>query len=104
MRKLLQVMNDNIENSELNIDMLASEFNMSRTVFFTKIKSLTGFSPVEFIREMRFERAAEYMRTTNMSISEISYQVGIDDPRYFSRCFKQKFGETPSDYKNKYQN
>lgn len=104
MRKLIQVMNDNIENSELNIDMLASEFNMSRTVFFTKIKSLTGFSPVEFIREMRFERAAEYMRTTNMSISEISYQVGIDDPRYFSRCFKQKFGETPSDYKNKFQN
>ncbi len=100
MQHLIKLMNENIENFDLNIDYLASELNMSRTVFFNKLKSLTGLSPVEFVREIRFERAAEYIRKTELSVSEISYKVGIEDPRYFSRCFKQKFGTTPSEYRN----
>lgn len=99
--KLMHLMNENIENFDLNIDMLASEFNMSRTIFFTKLKSLTGLSPVEFIREVRLQRAIEIMKTTDLSVSEISYSVGIEDPRYFSRVFKLKFGETPTDYRHK---
>lgn len=103
MQKLIKLMNDNLDNFELNIDFLASELGMSRTVFFNKLKSLTGFSPVEFVREIRFERAAEYIRNTQYTVSEISYRVGIEDPRYFSRCFKQKFGTTPSEYRQKHQ-
>ncbi|MDO9634542.1 MAG: two-component regulator propeller domain-containing protein [Paludibacter sp.] len=103
MKKLIKLMNDNLDNYDLNIDYLASELGMSRTVFFNKLKSLTGFSPVEFVREIRFERAAEYMRNTQYTVSEISYRVGIEDPRYFSRCFKQKFGTTPSEYRQKHQ-
>ncbi|MFZ4583176.1 MAG: response regulator, partial [Paludibacter sp.] len=96
---LMLIMNENIENIDLNIDFLASKLNMSRTVFFNKLKSLTGYSPVEFVREIRFERAAQYIKDTQLSVSEISYRVGIDDPRYFSRCFKLKFGLTPSEYR-----
>ena len=103
MQHLIKLMNENIENFDLNIDLLASELNMSRTVFFNKLKSLTGLSPVEFVREIRFERAAEYIRKTELSVSEISYKVGIEDPRYFSRCFKQKFGTTPSEYRTQNQ-
>jgi DNA-binding response OmpR family regulator/two-component sensor histidine kinase len=99
MKILIQLMNDNLENFDLNIDLLASKLNMSRTVFFNKLKSLTGLSPVEFVREVRFERAAEYIRDTQLTVAEISYKVGIEDPRYFSRCFKQKFGSTPSEYR-----
>jgi signal transduction histidine kinase/ligand-binding sensor domain-containing protein/DNA-binding response OmpR family regulator len=99
MKHLIEVMNENIDNFELNIDFLATEMGMSRTVFFNKLKSLTGFSPVEFVREMRVERAADYIRNTNFSMSEISYRVGIEDPRYFSRCFKLKYGMTPSEYR-----
>ena len=99
MKSLVVLMNDNLENFDLNIDLLASKLNMSRTVFFNKLKSLTGFSPVEFVREVRFERAAEYIRDTQLTVAEISYKVGIEDPRYFSRCFKQKFGTTPSEYR-----
>jgi len=104
MQHLIQLMNDNIDNFELNIDYLASELGMSRTVFFNKLKSLTGYSPVEFVREVRFERAAEYIRNSQLTVSEISYQVGIEDPRYFSRCFKQKFGLTPSEYRAQFVN
>jgi len=99
MLTLINLMNENLENFDLNIDLLASKLNMSRTVFFNKLKSLTGFSPVEFVREIRFERAAEYIRDTQLTVAEISYKVGIEDPRYFSRCFKQKFGTTPSEYR-----
>jgi signal transduction histidine kinase/ligand-binding sensor domain-containing protein/DNA-binding response OmpR family regulator len=99
MQNLIKLMNANLDNFDLNIDLLATELGMSRTVFFNKLKSLTGLSPVEFVREIRFERAAEYIRDTLLTVSEISYQVGIEDPRYFSRCFKQKFGVTPSEYR-----
>ena len=104
MQTLVLLMNENLENFDLNIDLLASKLNMSRTVFFNKLKSLTGFSPVEFVREVRFERAAEYIRDTQLTVAEISYKVGIEDPRYFSRCFKQKFGATPSEYRASHAN
>jgi len=104
MQSLVGLMNENLENFDLNIDSLASKLNMSRTVFFNKLKSLTGFSPVEFVREVRFERAAEYIRDTQLTVAEISYKVGIEDPRYFSRCFKQKFGTTPSEYRTQLSN
>jgi signal transduction histidine kinase/DNA-binding response OmpR family regulator/ligand-binding sensor domain-containing protein len=104
MQNLIRLMNENIENFDLNIDLLATQLNMSRTVFFNKLKILTGFSPVEFVREVRLERASEYMRETQLTVSEISYKVGIEDPRYFSRCFKHKFGSTPSDYRLKFNN
>ena len=103
MKNLIELMNEHIDNYDLNIDFLASEMGMSRTVFFNKLKSLTGFSPVEFVREMRIERAADYIRNTSYTVSEISFRVGIEDPRYFSRCFKLKFGMTPSDYRSKQQ-
>jgi YesN/AraC family two-component response regulator len=102
MQTLIKLMNDNLDNFDLNIDLLATELGMSRTVFFNKLKSLTGYSPVEFVREIRFERAAEYIRDTQLTVSEVSYQVGIEDPRYFSRCFKQKFGMTPSEYRSQH--
>ena len=102
LQSLIKLMNDNLDNFDLNIDFLATELGMSRTVFFNKLKILTGFSPVEFVREIRFERAAEYMRDTQLTVSEVSYQVGIEDPRYFSRCFKQKFGMTPSEYRSQH--
>jgi YesN/AraC family two-component response regulator len=104
MQNLIKLMNENLENFDLNIDLLASELGMSRTVFFNKLKSLTGFSLVEFVREIRFERAAEYIRDTQLTVSEISYMVGIEDPRYFSRCIKQKFGTTPSEYRASQEN
>lgn len=104
MQNLINLMNSNLENFDLNIEFLANELNMSRTVFFNKLKSLTGFSPVEFVREVRLERASEYMRDTQLIVSEISYKVGIEDPRYFSRCFKHKFGITPSEYRTKFGN
>lgn len=97
--KLMTVMDKNISNSELTVDALLSEMALGRTVFYNKLKGLTGFSPVEFIREVRIKRAAQLLETGQYSVTEVTYMVGMNDARYFSKCFKNTFGVTPSDYK-----
>ncbi|MBR3565722.1 MAG: response regulator [Paludibacteraceae bacterium] len=97
--KLMTIMDKNIDNSELTVDGLLSEMAMGRTVFYNKLKGLTGFSPVEFIREVRIKRAAQLLETGQYSVTEITYMVGMNDARYFSKCFKAVFGVTPSEYK-----
>lgn len=100
MNKLMELMEANLDNGNLIVDDLVKEMAVSRSVFFKKLKSLTGFAPVEFIREIRINRAVQLIDTGEYSITQISYMVGINDPRYFSKCFKQKMGMTPSEYRD----
>lgn len=97
--KLVELMETNMDNGELVVEDLVTELAVSRSVFFKKLKALTGLAPIEFIKEMRVKRAAELIETGEYSISQVSYMVGINDPRYFSKCFKQKYGMTPTEYK-----
>ena len=97
--KLLNFMEKNIDNSELTVDEMVSEMAFGRTVFFNKLKGLTGLAPIEFIREMRIKRAAQLLRTGEYNVSQITYMVGMSDSRYFSKCFKKVYGMTPSEYK-----
>ncbi|MCD8312905.1 MAG: response regulator, partial [Bacteroidales bacterium] len=89
---------DNIADSEITVDMLATYVGMGRTSLYNKIKGLTGKSPVELIQEFRMEKATYYLKLGQLSVSEISYKVGFSDPGYFSRTFKKHFGVSPSDY------
>ena len=100
--KLMEIMEKNMDNSALTVDELVSKVGIGRSVFFKKLKSLTGLAPIEFIREVRIKRAAQLIETGQFTISQVTFMVGNNDPRYFSRCFKQKFGMTPSEYKEKY--
>lgn len=100
--KVMEIMEKNMDNSELTVDELVSKIGIGRSVFFKKLKSLTGIAPIEFIREVRIKRAAQLIETGEFTISQVTFMVGNNDPRYFSRCFKQKFGMTPSEYKEKY--
>jgi DNA-binding response OmpR family regulator len=93
----------NIDNTELMIGDLATEMAMSRTVFFKKLKSLTGLAPNEFLREVRITKAARLLDTDEYSISQIADMVGICGSRYFAKCFKQKFGMTATEYKNRHR-
>lgn len=100
--KVMATMESNIDNVDFKVDDLVSEMGMGRTVFFKKLKSITGLAPIEFIREIRIKRAAQLIESGQYTISQVTYMVGMNDPRYMSRCFKQKFGMTPSEYKDKY--
>ena len=97
--KLLDVMNRQMDNNTLTVDELVEEMSMGRTVFFNKLKSMTGLSPVEFIREMRIKRAAQLLEERRYNITEVTYMVGMNDSRYFAKCFKNTYGVTPSEYR-----
>lgn len=99
MDKLIELMEKNMDNGELVVDDLVRELAVSRSVFFKKLKTLTGLAPIEFIKEMRIKRAVQLIETGEFNMTQISYMVGINDPRYFSKCFKSKFGITPTEYK-----
>ena len=75
---------------------------LSRSVFLKKLKSLTGLGPIEFMREMRIKREAQLLETQQYNVSQVAYMVGMNDPRYFRRCFKQKYEMTPTEYKEKH--
>jgi AraC-like DNA-binding protein len=67
--------------------------------FFKKLKSLTGFAPIEFIRDIKIKHAAKLKETQQYTIKEVSYMIGISDTKYFTQCFKNVFGITPSEYR-----
>jgi signal transduction histidine kinase/ligand-binding sensor domain-containing protein/DNA-binding response OmpR family regulator len=102
MKNLMEVMEQNIDNSNLTVDELVTKVGIGRSVLFKKLKSLTGLAPIEFIREVRVKRAAQLIESGEFTISQVTYMVGCNDPRYFSRIFKHRFGITPSEYRDKH--
>ena len=84
-----------------SVDDVARLMGMSRSVYFKKIKALTGIGPNDYFKSLRLQRAAELLDAGELSITEISYRIGITDSHYFSKCFKQKFGVTPTEYRNR---
>ena len=103
LERLTELMEKNMDNGDLLVDDLVRELAVSRSVFFKKLKSLTGLAPIEFIKEMRVQRAARLIEAGDYNMTQISYMVGINDPRYFSKCFKHRFGMTPTEYKEKHR-
>jgi signal transduction histidine kinase/ligand-binding sensor domain-containing protein/DNA-binding response OmpR family regulator len=97
---LKALMEKNIENSSLVVEDLVKEMALSRSVFFKKLKALTGFAPIEYIREMRLQRSVQLIKTGQYNMTQIAYMVGLNDPRYFSKSFRQRFGVTPTEFKN----
>ena len=99
MKRVVAYMEDNLNNSDITIDDIAQAVAVSRTSLHRKMKQLMGTSPMEFLREARIRKAAKMLATTDRNVSEIAYLCGFSDPKYFSKCFKTTFGQTPSEYK-----
>ncbi len=99
--KLRSLINNNLRNSKLNIDDLSDEMGFSRVQFYRKTKSLTGYAPNELVRITRLKLSRKLLTTTDKNISEIAYEVGFSSPSYFSKCYKDYFGESPLDIHKK---
>ncbi len=97
--RLTSLLEENISNGDLSVDDVARMMGMSRSVYFKKLKALTGVGPNDFFKSLRLQRAVELLGAGEMSVTEISYAVGIADAHYFSKCFKQKFGVTPTEWR-----
>ncbi len=96
--RLMLVMESQLSNPSISVDDIASIMEMGRSAFYSKVRGVTGYSPAEYMRIMRMKKAARILSQQRYTVAEVSYQVGINDPFYFSRCFKNQFGVSPSVY------
>ena len=95
-----EVVESRMENSELSVEDLAADMNLSRVQLYRKVKSITGSTPVELLRTARLNRAYRLLLTTDRSVSEVAYQVGFTAPSYFTKCFKEEYGMLPGEVRN----
>ena len=89
-----------LSDSELSIEELAADMNLSRVQLYRKVKAISGSSPVELLRTARLNRGYQLLLTTDKTISEVAYEVGFTAPSYFTKCFKDEFGISPSELSN----
>ena len=87
----------NLSDSDLGVETIGAELGLSRVQLYRKIKALTGLSPVELLRTARLQKGRQLLERTDKTISEIAYEVGFTAPSYFTKCFKDEFGISPSD-------
>ncbi|MDR0892758.1 MAG: response regulator, partial [Mediterranea sp.] len=95
-QKAIRYVEENLQNPELSVELMSRELGMSRIRLYKKLLQITGRTPIEFIRLIRLKRAAQLLRESQMFVSEVAYEVGFGNPKYFSRYFKEEFGELPT--------
>lgn len=98
LQRLMQILEENISDAEFNVSELVNHIGMSRPVLFRKTKMLTGLSVIDLIRSVRLKKAEMLLKQNKLSISEVAYEVGYNDPKYFSKLFRSQYGKTPSEY------
>lgn len=99
--RFLEIFNAEMGNPDMNVDSIASKMGLERSQFYRKIKSLTNYSPVELIRHLRLKKSRILLTTTEKTVSEIAYEIGFSTPAYFTKCYRDAYGETPSETRNK---
>jgi YesN/AraC family two-component response regulator len=100
-QQAMESIENNMTNSGFSVEELCREVGMSRMQLYRKLKALTGLSANEFIRTMRLKRAAQLLEQNQLTVAEVTYEVGFEDLPYFRECFKKMFGVTPSQYGNR---
>ena len=98
LQKVKEAILNRLSDEQLSVDSLAEEIGLSRAHFYRKITALTGLPVNELIQSFRLERAAQLLAQQWGPVSQVAYEVGFSNPSYFSKCFKDKFGVSPSDY------
>ena len=100
-QKALKVVDQNLSNSDFSVELFQQEMAMSRMQLHRKLKGLTNFSASEFIRDLRLQRASDLLSKNGINITEVAYGCGFNSISYFTQCFKEKFGVSPSKYDEK---
>ena len=92
-----EVIESRLEDSNVSVEDLAADMNLSRVQLYRKVKAVSGASPVELLRTSRLNRAYQLLLTSDKSVSEVAYAVGFTAPSYFTKCFKEEYGMVPGD-------
>jgi signal transduction histidine kinase/ligand-binding sensor domain-containing protein/DNA-binding response OmpR family regulator len=100
MKEMLKIVENKMVDPNFSVEELSSDLAMSRATLYRKVLLLTGTTPVEFIKLMRLKRSAQLLKKNQMNIAEVAYQVGFNNPKYFSKLFKIEYNMLPTEYKN----
>lgn len=98
MDKVNRIIEDNLDSEQINVAFIAEQMNMSHSTLYRKIKALTSLSANEIIRKLKLQKAEQLLLSGKYSVSEISYMIGFSTPTYFRQCFKEEFGQSPTEY------
>ncbi|OQP56780.1 two-component regulator propeller domain-containing protein [Niastella populi] len=98
LQQALEIVEKQLDNPAFSVEDLSREMHMNRVTLYRKVQSLTGRSPLEFIRSIRMKRAARLLEKSGMTIAEVAYEVGFNNPKHFTKFFKEEFNVTPSQY------
>lgn len=102
-QKAVQVVEENFENPDFSVEMLAEQLNLSRGHLYKKLSKITGKNPIDFIRIIRMKRAQQLLQESQLQISEIAYKLGYNSPKLFTKHFKESFNMTPTEYAAKWK-
>ena len=100
LHRIMKFVEENISNADIGVGDMASAAAVSRSGLQRKLKQAMGITPLDLLREARIKHACQLLRQTDKTVSEVAFASGFTDPKYFSRCFKQSTGVSPTDYKN----
>ena len=96
--KFKKIIEEKMSDSGLNVEDLGKDMGLSRVQLYRKIKSLTNYAPNELLRMARLKRAASLLASSELTVAEIAYEVGFTSPSYFTKCYKEQFGESPTEF------
>lgn len=99
-KKLMKVIEENLENPDFDVNMLVNEIGMSRTILYKKVNTLTGHSVANLIKHLRLKKASDIILHTTYPISEVAFMVGFNDRKHFSREFRKVYKLSPTEYKS----
>ena len=97
MERLKEVFGQHLSDSDIKVDDLGAEIGLGRVQLYRKLKAITGLAPVEMLKQMRLEKAHELLMHSDQTVATIAYDTGFSSPSYFSRCFRDRYGVSPSD-------
>jgi AraC-like DNA-binding protein len=98
LHQVMEIIEKNISNPDFSVEELSRAAYMSRVALYKKLLALTGKTPIEFIRSVRLKRAAQLLEKSKMTVAEIAYEVGFNNPKYFSKYFKMEYHVLPSQW------
>ena len=101
MKRIMKVINDNLDNTDLKVEMLSMEIGLSRVQLHRRMKEMTGISTGEFIRNIRLKKAAELLSEKKVNVSQVAYMVGFGSLTHFSTAFRKFYGVSPTEYMNR---
>ncbi|MEM9888189.1 MAG: helix-turn-helix transcriptional regulator [Bacteroidota bacterium] len=100
MQKLHEVVEQHYKNAEFGVEELAQKSQLSRIQLYRKLKAISDQTPSQFLRNFRLQKAKDLLHNPNLNISEVAYEVGFNDPAYFTRVFSKAFGQSPNAYRS----